>query len=131
MELKKGLKKFSAVFMHPRVIIYVLLGTAIIFLTFLTDNNALEIAISGVASVFIGIGVNNYTSVETHIKDEQKLKKKIDNAVKILRLIDSRIHQNIIHMSNGYDGLVKKEMEELQKFLKVSIELVEEDTDLN
>ena len=49
---------------HSRVFIFIIIGTAIIFLTFVTNDNALEIAISGMASMFIGIGVNNFSSIE-------------------------------------------------------------------
>jgi len=130
MNLKSSLKKFSMAFTHPRVFIFVILGTAIIFLTFLTDDNALEIAISGIASVFIGIGVNNYSSIEIQFKDEQKLRSKINNAVKILELLYNRIHQNIALLNSGDHLLAKTEIKELQKFIQVSIELLQEDARL-
>ncbi len=62
--------QFIHALLVPKTGLYILLGTVIMFLTFLTDNNAMEIAISGIASIFIGIGVNNFTSAETHEKDK-------------------------------------------------------------
>jgi hypothetical protein len=127
MKVNKHLRIFLQNFFHPQVYIFIFIGAAVIFLTFLTNNNALEIAISGIASVFIGIGVNNLSSLETRIKDEQKLKRKIRHTVKIMELLESRVNQNIIHARNGQYEIVKTEPEELQKFIQVSIELVKDD----
>lgn len=55
MKLRKSIQHFQKIFFHPRVIVFILAGSLIIFLTFFTHNNALEIAISGIASVFIGM----------------------------------------------------------------------------
>ena len=76
MTIKKDFSRFWRAFSHPRVFVFMLAGIVIIFLTFFTSSNALEIAISSIASVFIGIGVNNFSSFETHLKDDQKLKQK-------------------------------------------------------
>jgi hypothetical protein len=128
MHLKKNIQKFTRSFLHPRVFIFVIMGTAIIFLTFLTENNALEIAISGIASVFIGIGVNNYSLVESRDKEEQKLKGKINNAIKLLELLHNRVCQNMVHLHNGDHHLAGSELKELEKLIKVSIELLQEDS---
>ena len=59
------------------------------FLTFFTQDNALELAIAGIASIFIGIGVNNLRLSETEQKIEQKIHRKTQEAVKTL----VRIHE--------------------------------------
>lgn len=66
--LKQGYQRFLNIFLHLRVAGFIAMGFGTIFLTFLTEDNALELVISGIASVFIGIGVNNYTVIE----DRQK-----------------------------------------------------------
>lgn len=76
---------------YPRVFVFILVGVGVIFLTFLTTNNALEIAISGIASVFIGIGVNNFTSQETHQRDLVLLKQQQKQAVQLLSLLETRL----------------------------------------
>ncbi|WP_199119376.1 hypothetical protein [Pedobacter sp. ASV28] len=62
MRKKEKYKEFWVTFKKPGVLLFILGGIAIIFMTFLTENNALEIVISGLASIFIGIGVNNFSS---------------------------------------------------------------------
>jgi hypothetical protein len=64
-------------------------GIARIFLAFLTSNNAVEIAISRIASVFVGIGVNNYSMIEGHLKEERQIKMKIGQSAHILRVTNS------------------------------------------
>lgn len=49
---------------------FIALGVTTIFLTFFTEDNALELVISGIASVFIGIGVNNYTVIEDRERND-------------------------------------------------------------
>jgi hypothetical protein len=78
--------------LHPRVLIFMLSGIVIIFLTFLTSNSAIEIAISGIASVFIGIGVNNYSMIENHLKEERLVKKKTGQSAHILRVTQAMIN---------------------------------------
>lgn len=72
MYSKKHFQQLCQSFRHPRVYFFIIAGTCIIFLTFFTNNNAFEIAISAIASVFIGIGINNFTSLETYLKNSEK-----------------------------------------------------------
>lgn len=65
---------------------FILTGTFVIFFTFLAINNALKIAISGVSSVFIGIGENSFSAFNTYEKDERKLTVKLRHAVKLTAL---------------------------------------------
>ena len=128
---KNKLIHFWKIFIHPRVIIFILLGTVVIFLTFLTNNNALEIVISGVASVFIGIGVNNFTSFETHIKDEQKLKSKIAHSLKVMEITKSRI-KVINHELNRENCFkMKEELAELEQIIILSMGLIKEEETLD
>ena len=108
-----------------------IIGTAVMFLTFLTDDNALEIAISGIASVFIGIGVNNLTSLETHSKDEQKLKSKMGHTLKVMEITQSRI--KIIHQELNIENCnkMKVELAELEQIISISIGLIKEEESLN
>ena len=99
--LKKYLHRFGQNFLHPRVYIFIFLGSAIIFLTFFTTNNALEIAISGIASVFIGIGVNNFSSLETHQKDEQTIKAKIGHSLKVMEMAHAKIENMETDLTAG------------------------------
>lgn len=90
MQVKNKIHQFRKIFFHPRVFSFIITGTFIIFLTFFTTNNALEIAISGIASVFIGIGVNNFTSIETTHHDLQKQKSKEHQLKAMFELIEEK-----------------------------------------
>ncbi|MBC7937459.1 MAG: hypothetical protein H7Y86_19100 [Rhizobacter sp.] len=131
MKLKNHFLYFKKAFFHPRVIIFMLIGTAVMFLTFLTDDNALELAISGMATVFIGIGVNNLTSLETHAKDEQKLKSKMGHTLKVMEIVQSRI--KIIHQELNKENCfkMKTELGELEQILSLSIGLIKDEDSLN
>lgn len=130
MNLKNYIRHFRNVFFQSSVFVFILAGTLIIFLTFLTKNNALEIAISGIASVFIGIGVNNFSSLETHLKDEQKFKSKKGHATKLMCIIQLRISK----LNNGVIGddcdEMKKELTELEQLIIISIQLLNENNPL-
>ncbi len=113
--------------LHPRVLIFMLSGITIIFLTFLTSNNAIEIAISGIASVFIGIGVNNYSMIENHLKEERLVKKKTGQSAHILRVTQAMIRDlNTEADSHELENL-KSEIEKIERFIRLGIQLVEED----
>jgi len=127
MNLNKQIRFFLRYFFHPRVFIFILIGTVVIFLTFLTSNNALEIAISGIASVFIGIGVNNLSALETHIKDEQKLKSKTEHSIKMLEMVRSQITRIHTDVKTGNYQNIKAEFEELEHFLNLSIGFMKKD----
>ena len=128
MKLSKHIHFFLLNFFHPRVYIFILTGAVIIFLTFFTDNNALEIAISGIASVFIGIGVNNLSSLETHLKDEQKLKSIIGHSVKVMEITKSRISR--LNKQAGEEDLSKinNELAELEELMSLGIQLMKAST---
>jgi hypothetical protein len=113
--------------LHPRVLIFMLSGVAIIFLTFLTSNNALEIAISGIASVFIGIGVNNYSMIESHLKEERLIKKKIGQSAHILRITHSMVTDLHAETDSFETENLKSEIEKIDRFIRLGIQLIEED----
>ncbi|MEP7374271.1 MAG: hypothetical protein ABI675_12825 [Chitinophagaceae bacterium] len=131
MTFSNSIYHFRKVFFHPRVFIFILAGTLIIFMTFFTSNNALEIAISGVASVFIGIGVNNFSSFETHLKDEQKIKSKMGHSIKLLGVIHSRIKQLNTDIAELACNKTKKELVELEQLISISIQLLNESRSLD
>lgn len=113
-------------FRHPRVFLFILAGALIIFLTFLTRNNALEIAISGIASVFIGIGVNNYTSHETHLLDERKQKSKSDELLRVMEITKSKIGRLTNEMEGENHSKIRQEVEELDLLINHGIQLIKE-----
>lgn len=127
--VKKQLLRFWKTFKNPGVILFVVLGTGIIFLTFLTDDNALEIVISGVASIFIGIGINNFSSLETRNKDAGIINRKVKHSLQVLDMMDLKftvIQQNI---SNEDTEQLKNNLLELTNLIKLLRELlIEEET---
>ncbi|MFM9911173.1 MAG: hypothetical protein ACKVOW_17670 [Chitinophagaceae bacterium] len=131
LNLNSSFRHFWKMFLHPRVYIFILAGTAIIFLTFLTNDNALEIAISGIASVFIGIGVNNLSSLETHLKDEKKLNAKINHSLKAMEIVKGRIItiQHQLNKENCFK--MKEELFELEKIISLTMGLIKVEETLN
>ncbi len=117
--------------LHPRVFIFMLAGITIIFLTFLTANNALEIAISGFASVFIGIGVNNYSTIENQLKEERRTRIKAGQTVHVLRVTHSMIEElrSELHTLDG--EAIKREFEKIQRFIRLGLQLMEENDPIN
>lgn len=130
MKYFENIQKHLRLVLHRRVLIFLLLGVVVMFLTFFTHNNAFEIAISGVASIFIGIGVNNFSSIETQQEDEQKLKKKIAHAVSILQLADKKLYNIHTRLPQHLHNVLKNELIELSEFMQISIELIKEEDSL-
>ncbi len=131
MENKKHLGHFMSIFTHPRVLVFFIIGITVIFLTFLTNNNAIEIVISGFASVFIGIAVNNFTSFETHIKDEEKIKRKISHSLKVMEITKSRI--KLIHAELNIQSVTKtkEQLAELEQIIVLSMALIKDEETLS
>ncbi len=109
------------IFSQPRVYIYILTGTIIILLTFFTQNNALEIAISGVASVFIGIGVNNFSAIETHERDQRKLNAALYHTAGLIKGIDLKLAR--MRAEFNHEELLKfgHEFEELEFLVELAM----------
>ena len=126
MILKKSFKKFWRTLLHPRVIIFMLVGIGIIFLTFLTDDNALEIAISGMASVFIGIAVNNYSIVDTREEDNKQLKHKIRRSLEMMEICVSDLKRINSEEISGITQRYRDELANLQRCIELAIELIKE-----
>jgi aspartyl/asparaginyl beta-hydroxylase (cupin superfamily) len=105
---------------------FILTGTLIIFLTFLTTNNAIEIAISGIASVFIVIGVNNFSSIETIQRDLQKQKHKDKHLLSIPELVNEKSKR--IQSETPEKMNKSREAEELVKLTGIAILLLNERT---
>ena len=129
--LKKYLHRFGQNFLHPRVYIFIFLGSAIIFLTFFTTNNALEIAISGIASVFIGIGVNNFSSLETHQKDEQTIKAKVGHSLKVMEMAHAKIENMETDLTAENYQQAKAKLTELKQLISLVTQLLIQEELLN
>jgi hypothetical protein len=127
MKIKTNIRHFHQIFFHPRVFVFMLAGTLIIFLTFLTTSNALEIAISGIASVFIGIGVNNFSSIEGQIKNNRKLKSRSGHAVRIMEMTKEKISRLYNEAAGETISKMKIELTELEEFITLGIQLMKED----
>jgi len=124
MSPHKHVRQFWTAFSHPKVFVFILLGAVVIFLTFFTDNNALEIAISGFASVFIGIGVNNFSSFETSMKDRERLKAYVDHSRQMLQMTKSKINRlqnEVSDRKNDNEGLV-----EVEKLISLHISFIDQ-----
>lgn len=119
----KHFRKHIKIIADRRVAFFLLIGVAVMFLTFLTHNNAVEIAISGIASIFIGIGVNNFSSIEAKSMTEIRLQKKLDHSLRILSLADKKVQQ----MYRLNNGALHTDIHELHEFIKISMELIKED----
>jgi ABC-type uncharacterized transport system permease subunit len=131
MKIRKHFINFWQTFFHTRVVVFIFIGAGIIFLTFLTRNNALEISISGVASVFIGIGVNNFSMLETREKDQQKLKAKMLHYINTLEFIRSRISSLEDEAGVKPTEKQKQELTELEQLINTTIHLMNGDDLLN
>lgn len=131
MKIHHSARYFLKNFFHFRVIFFMLTGAAVMFLTFLTNDNALEIAISGMASVFIGIGVNNLSSLETHLKDEQKIKSKTGHLLQVMEIISSQISRLAKETGNESSSKIKDELTELEQLISLGIQLIKEDISIN
>lgn len=123
-KIRISFAQFFRVFFHPRVFLFLLAGTGIIFLTFLTHNNATEIAISGIASVFIGIGVNNFTSHETKLKEESKSLPDISFCIQVMEMAAAKVGR--LSNSAGNPEL-KNELLNLQQFIKLGAQHIKEE----
>lgn len=66
------------------------------------------------ASVFIGISVNNFSIINTHQTGENKIKPKIARALKMMEITIHKV-QRSQEETNGNDYL-KKELTELEQY---------------
>lgn len=116
MHLNGHLRYVWHTFRRPKVFIFIMIGVGVIFLTFLTDNNALEIAIAGIASVFIGIGVNNYTSQEMHHGSLVIARKQQQHIVQVILLLQSKINAASLEPDTRI-SLSRRDIDEVNKLL--------------
>ena len=126
MSYINGLRHFRNVFFKPRVFIFILTGVVFMFLTFLTNNNPLELAIAGIASIFIGIGVNNFTVIETEQKDEQRLQRKTRQAIKTLVHVQEKI-KKIQTLAAVNPGVIAAELVEMNDYIELCVQYLEEE----
>ncbi len=125
MRIRKPFHHFWYTLRKPGVSIFIVAGALIIFLTFLTTNNALEIAISGLASIFIGIGVNNFTTQETHYTDELQLQKNHERSLKLLELLQLRMKAAHRHLYFNHTEYLEDDLDELDQLLDMLKQLLE------
>lgn len=125
MSYINGLRHFRNVFFKPRVFIFILTGVGFMFLTFLTNNNPLELGIAGIASIFIGIGVNNFTAIETGQKDELRLQRKTRQAIKTLVHVQEKI-KKIQTLAEVNPGLIMTELVELNDYIELCVQYLED-----
>ncbi len=118
-------RHFRRTFFKPQVVVFILTGVGIMFLTFLTKDNPLELGIAGIASIFIGIGVNNFTVIETEQRDERKLNRKTKQAIETLQHIQLKI-KKIKGMSAVNPQLINAEMEEMCSYIGLCIQFLDE-----
>jgi hypothetical protein len=127
MNSKSNFSNLRKGFLHSRAYILIFIGIGIIFLTFLTADNALEIVISGIASVFIGSGVNNLSVLETHQQDKQKIKSRVGHSLKVLEMAAIKIENMQTDLSAGNYQHVENACTELKQFTNLMKELLIED----
>lgn len=125
MSYIKGLGQFKRLFFKPRVFVFIFTGVSFMFLTFLTHDNALELSISGIASIFIGIGVNNFTAIETEQKDTQKLHRKTQQAIKTLLHIQGKTRK-IKALTADNSQLINLELEEMNDYIELCVQYLKE-----
>ena len=118
-------RHFRRTFFKPQVVVFILAGVGIMFLTFLTKDNPLELGIAGIASIFIGIGVNNFTAIGTEQKDERKLNRKTQRAIETLQDIHVKI-KKIKALPANNPELIDAELEEMCDYIQLCIQYLED-----
>ncbi|MBP7554900.1 MAG: hypothetical protein KA821_01450 [Chitinophagaceae bacterium] len=131
MHIHKPFHHFWHSLRKPGVFIFIVIGVLIIFLTFLTTNNALEIAISGLASVFIGIGVNNFTTQQTHYADELQLQKNHARSLKLLELLQLRMNAAHRHLYFNHTEYLGDDLDELDRIVDMLKQLLDQEKPLS
>lgn len=121
-----NLKNLRHILSEPKVFGAILFGMGVMTLTFFTDNNALEIAISGIASIFIGIGVNNFSIYQTHAADEKTVYEKIDRSLIIMEIIKTKIKNlnSIPQIENNTK--LQNEVTEINQLIILGIKLMKD-----
>ena len=113
-------------FFHFRVLGFLLIGIGVMFLTFMTLNNAFELMISAVASVFIGIGVNNYSSMYTHLQDERKRRSATRHSIRFMKLMQNRISLMKDHCETERMDLLRQDLVQLEEAIGLTIDIIAE-----
>lgn len=126
MSYLKGFVDFRKILFTPRVFVFIFIGISVMLLTFFTQNNALELGIAGIASVFIGIGVNNFTVIETELKDERRLQRKMQNTIKTLMQIQEKICK-IKNFSKNDPEFYLIELKEMSDYIELCIIYLKEE----
>lgn len=121
-----NLKNITHILSRPKVFGAIIFGMGVMTLTFFTDNNALEIAISGIASIFIGIGVNNFSIYQTHAADEKTVYEKIDRSLIIMEIVKKKINKLNNFPEIKIDTILKSEISEINQLITLGIKLMKD-----
>ncbi len=121
----KGFRHLKESFFKPRVFAFILIGVGFMLLTFFTHDNALELGISGIASIFIGIGVNNFTAIETEQKDNERLNRKTQLAIKTLVHIQDKLKKIKIQDDSSRE-FINLELDEMNDYIDLCVQYLQE-----
>lgn len=84
---------------------------------------------SGTASVFISIGVNNLILFKTHLKDEQKTRIKFGYFIKVMAMVNSKIENQAALNAGNYQHVVY-DLTKLKQFMTLMKQLLLEEESL-
>jgi hypothetical protein len=110
--------RFRIAFFQPGVFAFIFTGTGFMFFTFLTDNKIIELAISAIASIFIGIGVNNYSALGTTKMDERRVRRKTRHTSKCLLHLQLRIKKIAAYVHTDLFPIYT-ELEEMNDYIEL------------
>lgn len=127
MHAKRHFKNFWDSLSQPRVFAFIVIGAAVVFLTFFTSNNALELAISGIASIFIGIGVNNFTSQQTQQDDEEAMKKRERLILQLLNMVHTRLVTHSQGLAEGKPPISPGEINEIIELIALLKQVLQDE----
>jgi hypothetical protein len=118
--------RFRIFFFKPKVIAFILAGVSCMFFTFLTENNSMELAISAIASIFIGIGVNNYSALETAQIDQRRMRRKTRQTSKCLIHLQTKIKKIGVYLQTDLFPIYT-ELEEMNDYIELCRNYLEKD----
>lgn len=86
----------------------------------------MEIAISAIASVFIGIGVNNFSALETHYKDVKAEEASSHKLMAVMETMEARIAALEKQMASQDPGIAV-ELRAINRLLTVCKNIIEKE----
>jgi hypothetical protein len=110
--------RFKIVLSKPKVIGFIIAGVGFMFFTFLTETNSIELAISATASIFIGIGVHNYSLLKTVQTDERSMRRKTRQTSKCLIHLQTKIKKIGAYLQTDLFPIYT-ELEEMNDYIEL------------